>query len=319
MKHYFTFLEEKEKDYKQIKFQDLAEFMEWLQNPYRNSKVIIATPMTSPLAPVTVNHTITVVTNFYDYLYRNDELPTDVSDKLMKQINVGGRHSYKGFLYHITKGNPVSKNLLKVKVPKKKVETLEKEQVEKLIKATSNIRDEFLLRLLFETGLRIGEVLSLHISDVKEVFKVGCHIQLVERGELENGAELKTNARKIEISYDLKRLYDNYIYAVLEVLRPDNDFLFIKLKGENKGKPLEYAEVQSLFKRLKKKTGIDAHAHLFRHTHASIYYRETKDIKAVQERLGHAQIQTTMGIYVHLTDEEIRADWEKAQPAFQID
>ena len=319
LKHYFTFLEETGKDYKQITLQGMAEFVSWLQNPYRNSRVITASPMTSKLTAKTVNLTITVVTNFYDYLYRNDELPTDVADKLMKQIYVGNGKRYKGFLHHITKGNPVTKNLLKVKEPKKKLKTLTKEQVVQLVQATSNIRDEFLLNLLFETGLRIGEVLSLHIVDFKRDYRIGYHIQLVDRGELENGAKLKTNERKIEISSDLMNLYDDYLYEVLDELETDTNFLFVKLKGANKGEPLEYTDVQSLFKRLKQKTGIDAHPHLLRHTHASIYYQTTKDVKLVQERLGHAQIQTTMDIYVHQTDEEIRAEWEKAQHAFQLD
>ena len=77
-------------------------------------------------------------------------------------------------------------------------------------------------------------------------------------------------------------------------------------------------DVSDLFKRLKKKTGIDVHAHLLRHTHATIYYQTTKDIKQVQERLGHSQIQTTMNMYLHPSDEDIRANWEIAQPSFKI-
>ena len=237
----------------------------------------------------------------------------------MKQIYVGNGKRYKGFLHHITKGNPVTKNILKVKEPKKKLETLTKNQVMQLAHATTNIRDEFLIHLLFETGLRIGEALSLYISDFKRDYKAGYHIQLVNRGELKNGAKLKTDERKIEISSDLMDLYDDYLYEILDELETDTNFLFVKLKGANKGEPLEYTDVQSLFKRLKKKTGIDAHAHLLRHTHASIYYQTTKDIKLVQERLGHSQIQTTMDIYVHQTDEEKYEQWENAQHAFQID
>ena len=319
LKHYFTFLEETERDYKKINLQGLAEFVGWLQNPYRNPKVIVATPTTANLTAKTVNLTITIVTNFYDYLYRNDELPSDVGDKLMKQIYVGNGKRYKGFLHHITKGNPVTKNILKVKEPKKKLETLTKDQVMQLAHATTNIRDEFLIHLLFETGLRIGEALSLYISDFKRDYKAGYHIQLVNRGELKNGAKLKTDERKIEISSDLMDLYDDYLYEILDELETETNFLFVKLKGVNKGEPLEYTDVQSLFKRLKKKTGIDAHAHLLRHTHASIYYQTTKDIKLVQERLGHSQIQTTMNIYVHQTDEEKYEQWENAQRAFQLD
>ena len=57
---------------------------------------------------------------------------------------------------------------------------------------------------------------------------------------------------------------------------------------------------------------------MFRHTHATIYYLQTKNIKLVQERLGHAQIQTTMNLYIHPSEDEIRKDWEKAAHAFEI-
>ena len=64
--------------------------------------------------------------------------------------------------------------------------------------------------------------------------------------------------------------------------------------------------------------GITFNYHSLRHTHATIYYQTTKDIKQVQERLGHSQIQTTMNMYLHPSDEDIRANWEIAQPSFKI-
>ena len=74
LKHYFTFLKETGRDYKEITLQGMAEFVSWLQNPYHNSNVIITTQTTSKLTAKTVNLTITVVTNFYDYLYRPSRL-----------------------------------------------------------------------------------------------------------------------------------------------------------------------------------------------------------------------------------------------------
>jgi integrase len=109
-----------------------------------------------------------------------------------------------------------------------------------------------------------------------------------------------------------------WINDILDELEIDTNFVFVKLRGENKGKPLEYQDVSDLFKRLKKKTGIDVHAHLLRHTHATIYYQTTKDIKQVQERLGHSQIQTTMNLYLHPSDEDIRSNWEIAHPLFSL-
>ena len=147
----------------------------------------------------------------------------------------------------------------------------------------------------------------------------GHKIKLVNRGELSNGAKLKTGEREIYISQELMELFDDYMYEVLDELEIDTNFVFVKLKGENKGEPMSYLEVSALFKRLKQKTKIDVHAHLLRHTHATIYYRQTKDIKQVQERLGHSQIQTTMNMYLHPSDDDIRENWEIAQPAFNID
>ncbi|PAK99882.1 tyrosine-type recombinase/integrase, partial [Peribacillus simplex] len=55
-----------------------------------------------------------------------------------------------------------------------------------------------------------------------------------------------------------------------------------------------------------------------RHSHATLYYKQTGDIKQVQERLGHSNIQTTMNLYLHPSKEDIRNNWEKAQHAFKI-
>jgi integrase/recombinase XerD len=111
---------------------------------------------------------------------------------------------------------------------------------------------------------------------------------------------------------------DDYLYEVVDELDLDTNFVFVKLRGKNIGQPMTYSDVEALFKRLRKKTGIHVHPHLLRHTHATMYYQQTKDIKQVQERLGHSQIQTTMNLYLHPSDEEIRENWEKAQHAFDI-
>lgn len=207
------------------------------------SKVIIDTLMISKLTSKTVNLIITVVTNFYDYLYHNDELLSDNTNKLMEQIYARNGKRYKEFLHHITKCNPVIKDLLKVNEPTRRLKMLMKEQVTQLGQGTSNIRDEFLRHILSETELSLSEILSLHIGDFKRDYRTGCHIQLANGEELENGDKLKNNERKIEISFDLMKLYDDYVYYVLDKLEIDTKLLFVKLKGANKGEPLKCADV----------------------------------------------------------------------------
>ncbi|MBU3102835.1 hypothetical protein [Clostridium gasigenes] len=77
----------------------------------------------------------------------------------MKQVFTGGNRYYKDFLYHVNKDKPSNKNILRLKEPRRKIKILTKEEMEKVYRSTSNIRDEFLIKLLFETGLRIGEAL----------------------------------------------------------------------------------------------------------------------------------------------------------------
>lgn len=318
LKQYFDYLGEIDKDYMEIILQDLAEFIGWLRNPYSSHKVTPFKEIRAKKTERTINLTVTVVTAFYDYLYRNGELEEDVRDRLIKEVFTGGRRRYKSFLHHVSAGKSISKNILKLKEPRRKVQVLEKEEVEVLYAAINNMRDRFLISLLFETGLRIGEALALFLEDFIFDHKCGHRLRLRDRGELSNGAKLKTGEREIYVSQELMDLYDDYLYEVIDEMEVDTNFLFVKLHGQNKGLPMTDWDVRALFRRLREKTGIHVHPHLFRHTHATLFYRETKDIKQVQERLGHANIQTTMDMYVHPSSEEIRKNWEKAQPAFQV-
>ncbi|MCA1202186.1 tyrosine-type recombinase/integrase [Priestia flexa] len=320
LKFYFTYLEQNEIDYSQVNFEKLSNFVAWLRNPYQNNKVVPHKKVKAKRSERTVNNYLTVVTSFYDYLYRNELIDSDIVERLMRKIFVGaGGSGYKGFLHHVNEGKPISKNILKLDEPRVRVKIFTKEQVHEIYQSTTNIRDRFLVRLLFESGLRIGEVLSLFLEDFQFDVKQRKHkIQLKDRGELPNGGKLKTGERRIDISQELMDLYDDYLYEVLDEFNPDHNFVFVKIWGNNAGQPLTYSDVYAAFKEIERKTGIHITPHIFRHTHATIFYLQTKNIKAVQERLGHSQIQTTINLYVHPSEDDIRKDWEKASHAFQI-
>ncbi|MEB9458743.1 tyrosine-type recombinase/integrase [Bacillus anthracis] len=320
LKFYFTYLEQTRINYQQVSFEQLSNFVAWLRNPYESNKVVPHKKAKAKRSERTVNNYLTAVTSFYDYLYRNDLVDSDIVEKLMKKMFVGaGGNGYKGFLHHVNEGKPLSKNVLKLDVPRERVKVFTKEQVDEIYQSTTNIRDKFLVRLLFESGLRIGEVLSLFLVDLKFDAKQRKHkIQLTDRGELPNGGKLKTGERRLDISQGLMDLYDDYLYEVLDEYNPDHNFVFVKIWGKNAGEPLTYSDVYATFKEVEKKTGIHITPHMFRHTHGTIYYLQTKNIKMVQERLGHAQIQTTINLYVHPSEDDIRKDWEKASHAFEI-
>ena len=114
------------------------------------------------------------------------------------------------------------------------MKTLTNEQVQEIYNAATNIRDKFLIQLLYETGFRIGEALSLNIEDIVFDLRDGHKIQLVDRGDLPNGVGIKSGERVIDISQDLMNAFDDYAFEILDELEVDSNFLFVKISGENK-------------------------------------------------------------------------------------
>lgn len=158
LKHYFTFLGECGRDYEKASVDDLAGFIGWLKNPDIGKRII---PLR--LEPVhraqTINANVDTVIAFYEYLLLHEGMENRLSEKLVKLISHPSG-SYRRFLNGIAPEKPVKSHMLKLPVPKQVVRTVSKGDAETLLRATTNIRDHFLLYLLFETGMRIGEALS---------------------------------------------------------------------------------------------------------------------------------------------------------------
>ncbi|MDT2643394.1 tyrosine-type recombinase/integrase [Enterococcus dongliensis] len=314
LRDYFVFLSLTETDFETASIKTIANFLSWLVNPTLIEKVQHVIPP-SLKSEKTINLKVTAVLSFYKFLYQFEYIEQDVANRAY--VDVKGIKQYKGFLHHITRSKSVSESILKLKEPKKRVEIIPDATLKAALSATTNVRDFFLLQLLFETGLRIGETLSLHKEDILFDLQRGHRIHLTCRNDQTRESRQKTGLREVHISASLIDLFDDYMYSIADFDQCDS--LFVKIKGKSKGLPMNYQDVISTFKRLEQKIDYHLHPHLYRHTHATKYYEQTKDIKIVQERLGHKQIQTTMNLYLHPTDEKIRTQWEKASPAFRME
>ncbi len=316
LKLFFEYLGQQSLDFQHVTLDDMAGFVLWLKNPYRSLKIFPVKPVTQARTNTTINQCLAAVAGFYDYLWRQDDLATSLNEKTLVSLPAHTR-SYKSFLHHIAKGQLVEKNLLKQQMPRRgQPKTLSKEQIETLVHACENIRDQLLITLLYESSLRVGECLALWIEDV-DVGSRKIHVQ--DRGPLSNDAEIKTPAscRTIDVSDELI----NHILDYLVIVHTDEvetNHLFIKLRGPRSGQPLEYADVNDLFRRLKAKTGIDAHAHLLRHSSLTSLAKHGWRPEHLRERAGHAQFQYTYQLYVHPTDEEMRQEWERTEERLHL-
>ncbi len=317
LKLYFEYLQQRNLNFQDITIDDLALFVNWLQNPYESLKVIPSHHIESARSPRTINIIINTVLAFYDYILRHEEYSNNISERLKKFVSTPSRN-FKGFLYGIAhEQKKVTSNILKLKVPKLKPKTLSKDEITKLIIACNNLRDKFLLSLLYETGIRIGEALSLWIEDFDISEMV---IDLKDRGQLENNAEIKTvsSPRRIDISQNLADMFMEYI-AEYHTEDVETNHIFIKISGDNKYKAMNYIDVDNLFRTLKKKTGIYVTPHMFRHTSLTTLRMANWQPELLRIRAGHKNIYTTLNTYIHPSDEEITEEFNRTQPNLDLD
>lgn len=317
LKLYFEYLEQRKLNFQKVTIDDLALFVNWLQNPYESLKVIPTNKIDSARSPRTVNIIINTVLAFYDYILRHEEYSNNISDRLRKFVSTPSRN-FKGFLYGIAyEKKKITSNILKLKVPKSKPKTLAKVEISTLINSCNNLRDKFLLSLLYESGIRIGEAMSLWIEDFDVSDMV---IDIKDRGQLENNAEIKTvsSPRRIDISQNLADMFMEYVseYHNEDV---ETNHVFIKISGDNKYKPMNYTDVDNLFRMLNKKTGIYVTPHMFRHTSLTTLRMANWQPELLRIRAGHKNIYTTLNTYIHPSDEEITEEFKKTKVNLNLD
>ena len=89
----------------------------------------------------------------------------------------------------------------------------------------------------------------------------------------------------------------------------------MKRQGTHAGQALTYADVDSLFRRLRSRTGIAVTPHILRHTMLTALAEQGWAPELLQERAGHASFQQTYQTYVHPSQEALQSAWEKTQGA----
>jgi integrase/recombinase XerD len=264
LKDWFAFLISRGVDWREVRLEDIGEFVSWLRLPpqARDGRVAVLPSVEHHCAASTVNRKLSALSAFYTHAVRHG---VDLGELLVTWQPAGRRRSgWRPFLHHISKGDPTPRRTIALKAPKKLPRVLTASEAQAILDACEHLRDRFLFAVLHDTGVRIGEALGLRHDDIAAAER-----ELTVRPRVnDNRARTKSaTSRTIPISAELVRLYADYLHEEYGDL--DSDYVFVNLWGRPHGHPLTYPAVYDLVRRLRRRTGIDFDPHWWRHTLAT--------------------------------------------------
>ena len=184
-------------------------------------------------------------------------------------------------------------------------ETLQIEDIQRLFALKGDnvllLRDRAVFELIYSCGLRLAEVVQLDIDSID--MQAGM-VRVTGKGSKARDLPVGREALKAVEAWKLRR-YE------LQKGNATEQALFVS----NRGARLSSRSVQQRLKTLAAKTGIshNVYPHLLRHSFASHMLESSGDLRAVQELLGHADINTTQ-IYTHLDFQHLAQVYERAHP-----
>ena len=307
LKDWFTFLARLGLDWREVRLEDVAQFVAWLRRPpsVRDGDVGVLPSVGYHCTESTVNRKLSALSAFYQHAARHG---VDLGELLTTWQPAGRRSTaWKPFLHHISKDQPQPHRTIGLKAPRKHPRVLTAVEVQAILDACQRLRDRLLFAVLYDTGMRVGEALGLRHEDFGAAER---EVRVVPRVN-DNGARTKSRgSRVIPVSAQLVRLYADYLHDEYGDL--DSDYVFVNLWACPHGHPLAYPAVYDLVRRLRRRSGIDFDPHWWRHTAATRLLRDGVPIEVVSKLLGHADITTTLAVYGHLSVEDARRVLEAA-------
>lgn len=260
---------------------------------------------------------------FLKYLRANkitsfDKVEDKDLEKYIKELNDNGFKSatisrniasLKAFFHYLNNegvcSNDPTKSLKSPKIEKKIPEILTTDEVFALLEQPAGdtpkeIRDKAMLELLYATGIRVSELISLEASDVNlQMSSIVCH----------DGSKSRTIPYGKKAKDALARYLEGARDAIVD--NKESTILFANCSGQK----MSRQGFWKLIKHYAKKAGIEADItpHTLRHSFAAHLVENGADLRSVQEMLGHSDISTTQ-IYANMSHSHIREVYNRAHP-----
>ena len=245
----------------QIKRRNITDYLEILHK--------------NKLTSETIAHHLTVIKNYHKFLVQNEYINENVAKSIERP--------------NITKKLP---NVLSI------------DEVNKLLDITENTvfdtRNKCMLELLYGTGLRISELLSLTINDIDTINST---VRCIGKGDKE---------RIVPINDYIIESLNAYLNVRGELLKnKTTKELFLNRNGDKLTRKGFFKILKKLL--LEKGLNTNVSPHTLRHSFATHLLEYGADLRVIQEMLGHSDISTTR-IYTHITNKKVREDYNNYHP-----
>jgi integrase/recombinase XerD len=292
-------------DWRVVGLPDLARFKHWVEvTPIRGGRLRSGS---------TVNAILTAVCEFLRFCARTGLIEAAVAERLSEPRWL--RFTPPGFdAGESGQFRTVRARTLKARAQTPFPDALTAEQAGAVLGCCRRPRERFLVILLHDTGLRIGEALGLRRSDMHLLpdsrglgcATVGAHVHVRHRAN-PNGALAKSpNPRVVPASDAVLAGYADYQHERAETLGEEgSDMVFVNLYHEPFGAPMGYRAAKRFFERLADQCGFPVRPHMMRHSAATNWVRAGVDLDVVQALLGHASLASTT-VYLHARDDDKR-------------
>lgn len=268
--------------------KDLAQFYQWLaQEGLEMDKLLLADMKLylyhlneKKYTKSTVARKLSTIKSFYNFLVRDERID--------------------GYAFANLKPPKKEKYLPSVIEKPKLINFLESLTQEKTY---FKMRDSAIFELLYGSGLRVSEVVSLNIDDVESIF-----LRVVGKGNKE---------RIVPYSYRFKESLTIYLEKARPFLVKNNSEKALFLN--NRGKRLTTRGIQYLIENYIKLGFLDEDVspHSFRHSFATHLLDNGADLRVIQEFLGHESLSTTE-IYTSVSMSKLKEVYQKAHPRAQF-
>ena len=231
----------------------------------------------------------------------------NLSDATIARTIVSIRTFFR-FLAKEEKVADIAREISPPKIPKRLPKALSISEISALIEASGSegiqIRDRALIEILYASGARVSEIVSLNVKDIERVESGTMTVRVIGKGRKERLVPVGRYAQEALESY-LVRIRPTLVKVARE------DALFLNQSGSRLSRQSAWAIVLAAADKANLERKVSPHA--LRHSFATHLLDGGADIRVVQELLGHSSVTTTQ-IYTLITIDKLREGYLTAHP-----